>query len=138
MCHSNVNGITHTHTQTHTPAYTQKALQSVNHEGRNTSEQGRAVAGPGRLFESYFRVVQRDLHPGSCGFMPENELGDSCARQICAFGSEHNYVSEPSERGGKMHTRTQTHTFLHTHSQSPSFYKNKANIRCCLFSMFYC
>lgn len=119
--------------------HTQNALQSVNHEDRNTSEQDSALARPSRRFQAYFHVCAErppPLQPWIYAQKPE--LNESCGRQVCAFGSEHNYVSKPSKREGKLHTRTQTHTFLHTHSQSPSFYKNKENIRCCLFSMFYC
>lgn len=84
------------------------------------------------------RTAARPPPPQLWIYAQKPELDESCGRQVCAFGSEHHNVSKPSKRKGKLHTRTQTHTFLHTHSQSPSFCKNKENIRCCLFSMFYC
>lgn len=119
MCHSNVNGITHTHTHS---AYTQKALQSVNHEGRNTSEQDRAVAGPARLFESYSRVVQRDLHPGSCGFMPEKGGSMIHAEGRSVPLGQRIIVFPSLQRGKERCTRAPRHTHFctHIHNHLPS------------------
>lgn len=132
MCHSNVNGITHTHT--HSGIHAESL--TVCEPWRQEHFRAGPCSGGARPPLWVIRGAARPPPRQPWIYARKRELDDSW--QICAFGSEHNYVSEPSKREGKMHTRTQTHTFLHTHPQSPSFYKNKANIRCCLFSMFYC
>lgn len=127
------------HTHTHTPAYTHTHTQCLTVcEPWRQEHFGAGPCGRRTRPPVWVILLHCAVRPPSPQLWIYAQKRVALHAQICAFGSEHNYVSTPSKREGKMHTRTQTHTFLHTHSRSPSFYKNRENIRCCLFSMFYC
>lgn len=130
VCHSNIIGVAYTHTECLT------VCEPWRQEHFRAGQCSRRTQLP--VWGILPCCAERPPPLQLWIYAQKPELDESCGRQVCAFGSEHNYVSKPSKREGKLRTRTQKHTFLHTHSQSPSFYKNKENIRCCLFSMFYC
>lgn len=112
VCHSNIIGV----------AYTQNALQSVNHEDRNTSEQDSAVAGPSCRFEAHFHVVQSDLHPRSCGFMPKNRSSMSHVegRSVPLGQSIIMFPSLQRRKESCAHALRHTHFCTHIHSHLPS------------------
>lgn len=92
---------------------------------------------PQDLAISLSRVLYPKSKPARCSDGFYLHTGTQwCQRQICAFGSQHSHASRPS--GGRTDAHTHPNTPIHTRSRSPSQYNNMENIRCCLFSMFYC